>query len=188
MTYEFKWADSLDEDIIWGQLADGTYFMGIDEYDHAVWFFDMDPYENFLSADDNDGVDDFVECYSTGELDIADQRQFWEECLNFIAENPNSNPSIAFDWVEVIDPQYAIYGQLADGTYFMAGGYRNVNKEEPMVAFTDANPEEFYNWDSDDDGDDQWVAAHVIQELKHPENLDFWDALIEYCEDNGLWV
>ena len=189
MSYKFLWADCEDE-IIWGRLADGTYFMGhnFDEYDHTVWFFDIDPYENYLSAEDNDGVDDFVETYSTGELGDLENYKFWEECLAFIEENPNSDSGVyKFDWVDVIDPQYAIYGQLTDGTYFMAGGYRIVSKEEPMVAYTDVNPEEYYDIDSEEEGD-AWIADHIIKELQHPENLEFWDALMEYGDNEGLWV
>ncbi len=190
MSYQFLWADCDDDEIIWGQLTDGTYFMGhnFDEYDHTVWFFDIDPYENYLSADDNDGVDDFVETYSTGELGDLENYRFWEECLAFIEENHNSDSSsYKFDWVDVIDPQYAIYGQLTDGTYFMAGGYRIVSKEEPMVAYTDVNPEEYYDIDSEEEGD-AWIADHIIKELQHPENLEFWDALMEYGDNEGLWV
>ena len=189
MSYNFKYADYLDG-IIWGQLTDGTYFMGhnFEDFDHTVWFFDDDPYENYLNADDNDGIDDYVETYSIGELGSPENHQFWEECLAFIEENPNSgSSSYEFDWVEVIDPQYAIYGQLVDGTYFMAGGYRIVSKEEPMVAFTDVNPEEYYDIDSEEEGD-AWIADHIIKELQHPENLVFWDALMEYGDAEGLWV
>lgn len=189
MNYKFKCAECLDDDIIWGQLTDGTYFMGhnFDDFDHTVWFFGKDdnPYLDYLSADDNDGIEDYVETYSIGELDSPDNYQFWEECFAFMEENPS--PVYQFDWVEVIDPQYAIYGQLVDGTYFMAGGYRNVSKEEPMVAFTNINPEDFYDLDSDEDSDD-WEIAHIIQELPHPENLEFWDALMEYGDNEGLWV
>ena len=188
MGYKFRWADCLDVDIIWGQLTNGTYFMGhnFDDFDHTVWFFNIDPYRSYLSADDNDGIEDFVETYSIDELDTPDNYQFWEECLAFIEENPNTNSNpYEFDWVEVIDPQYAIFGQLADGTYFMAGGYRFVDEEEPMVAFTDTNPEEYYDLD---DNQDQWESEHIIKELPHPENLEFWDALMEYGDSEGLWV
>jgi hypothetical protein len=187
MAYTFNWADCDSDAIIWGQLADGTYFLGhnFDEFDHTVWLFDIDPYENYLIADDNDGIDDFVECYSIGEISNPNNYQFWEECLDFIDENPNPSSSTIFDWVEVIDPQYAIFGQLTDGTYFMAGGYRFVDEEEPMVVFTDINPEEYYDLD---DNEDQWESEHIIKELQHPENLEFWDTLVAYCEDNGLWI
>ena len=52
MAYEFEWVDSDSDEIIWGQLTDGTYFMGhdFDEFDHTVWFFDEDPYEKIGRA------------------------------------------------------------------------------------------------------------------------------------------
>lgn len=91
MAYKFDWADSDGDEIIWGQLTDGTYFMGhdFDEFDHTVWFFDDDPYENYLEAEDNDGVEDYVETYSTGELDAPEKYAFWDACLAFLDENSN---------------------------------------------------------------------------------------------------
>ena len=115
--------------------------------------------------------------------------EFWDDFFAFLDAHQEEK-HYQFDWVEVIDPEYAIYGQLIDGTYFMAGGYRDRNSEEPMVSFTNTNPEEFYDFDLSaiDDEDEEWLAMHVILELSHPENLKFWEDLRDYCEENGYWV
>ena len=201
MGYEFSWADCDGDDLIWGQLTDGTFFLGCswDEYDHTVWFSDNNLYD-YAFGDDCDPLEDAVELYSTGELEKPENYQFWKECLAFINTNPNLVP-YKFDWVETIDPQYANYGQLVDGTYFMAGGYRfNARETDPKVIITDANPSGFFDADMGDFnladycdldwgvGDYQWLAAHTVKELSYPENINFWVALENYCIKYGYWV
>lgn len=85
--YDFQWAEQLD-DIVWGQLTDGTYFYGqnFDNYNHTVWFVDEDPWI-FLESDDNDGVEDWLEYHVIDELSEPENYNFWDNLMQFMADN-----------------------------------------------------------------------------------------------------
>ena len=92
MKYEFDWVEDLDG-IIYGQLTDGRYFLGYEEYviddyvdDHTVWFFDVDPYD-YVFGEDCDPIDDCVDTYSIGELTGNEKYDFWDEFYAFLDAN-----------------------------------------------------------------------------------------------------
>lgn len=88
MTYEFEWIeDAGDENILFGELSDGRFFLAysVDDYDRAVWFFDEDPYD-YVFGEDCDSIEDAVEVYSTGELVPPQSYKFWRDALKFYRE------------------------------------------------------------------------------------------------------